>query len=105
MTTLRNWIASLDDLPVSAELKSLQRCVKGSRIVVKTDGDVPFLTIDGKRQVVSIDGKFDLWVMRRKPVINELFIDDTTPWKFGASTSQAVAFLEGMPKAYVMKEI
>ena len=85
---------------VSNELKALQRCVKGSRI--EFDGFLPLCTVDGNRQVISVDGKFDLWVPRRKPRKYGTIVDDTTCWKLGASSSQAVAFLEGMPKAYVM---
>ena len=87
---------------VTKELKALQKAVNGSRIRPENESGPPACTVDGTREVISIDGKYDLWVPRRKPKINTVFIDDGLPWRLGASFEQAVAFLYGAKKQDVL---
>ena len=87
----------MTDLSVTQELLNLQKLVSGSRIEYGSGSDVPYITVDGKRQVCAI-GKhngYDLWVPSPSPYISKIIIDDMTCNDFGVTISQAVVFLQG----------
>lgn len=84
---------------VALALLELQKLVIGSRVDCGDNSDVPYLTVDGKRQVCAMGNYpgYDLWVPKRKPGMCKMLIDDMTCNDFGVSVQQAVAFLEGAP--------
>lgn len=90
---------------VNQALKDLQKAVPESRIVYEDEdvGAIPFCTVDGKRQVVSITGQpgYDLWTPKRNPlsyqfkgqkIHNDMGCND-----FACSLEQAICFLKGAP--------
>jgi hypothetical protein len=79
-------------------LLALKRQVANS--IIKYDGYIPYLTIDGKRQVISMKDDpngYDLWSPKRKPIVSKRIVDNMTCSNFSVSFDIAVAFLEGAP--------
>jgi len=101
-TDMTETVSQKNHFEITKELRALQKAVKGSRIRPENESGPPACTVDGKREVISIDGKYDLWAPKRKPEITAVFIDDTSPWTMGASFAQAVAFLKGATKKDVL---
>jgi hypothetical protein len=95
-------VLQANGFPVTPELMALKNAVNGARIFDPGLGQPPICTVDGVREVISVDGGFDLWVPRRKPRDYGLMVDDRTPWRLGASLVQAMAFLHGQTKAEVL---
>lgn len=89
-----------DNLSVITDsLIALNKAVKGSKIVKEQSGlDIPYCTVDGKRQVISVGDLpgYDLWVPKKNPTFGKI-IDDFTCSDFGVSFEQAVEFLNGTP--------
>ena len=86
---------------ISQALIALHNAIPNSRIEYESDSPMatPYCTVDGKRQVVSIEKHpgYDLWVPKRKPYLSKTLIDDMTCNDFGVSLQQAIAFLQGVP--------
>ena len=84
--------------PVSENLKRLCNAVLNSKIEYEFEGKgaMPYCTVNGKRQVISVNNNkgYDLWVPKRKPIYGAIH-NDMKLTKFDASFEQAVAFLEG----------
>lgn len=97
----------MTEISIAPALLELQKLVIGSRVDRGDNYDVPYLTVDGKRQVcamVNYTG-YDLWVPKRKPDMVKMLIDDMICNDFGVSVQQAVAFLEGAPMNFVRNMI
>ncbi len=92
---------------VAPALLELQKLVSGSRVSQDDNSDVPYLTIDGKRQVCAVGDYpgYDLWVPKRKPYMCRALIDDMTCNDFSVNLQQAVAFLDGAPMNFIRNMI
>jgi hypothetical protein len=90
---------------ISQSLRDLQKAVTESRIVYEDDheGALPFCTVNGKRQVISVSDQpgYDLWTPKRKPenyqVMGRTIHNDMSCSAFSCSLEQAIAFLKDAP--------